>query len=306
MVLSFSFRAAFFPALLAKGSEEVELAAADNLGQDVAHWVMSRNPVPTGVAIYAVHPNEPLDSHYANLVENAILSGLVHQGISKVTACPQCHTAHVEVKDEQVFVTRSAVDMESIKAAAKNLPVESFLMVELYRTTFAIVAEATLYQNDTGEILGTEHFRVSAMNFNDSSVQVLLTVGFGAPLESTGTSSDIATSAGISLLEELGFAKGGLNLGALFAGSDTLLYLNPTLAFRGRIGSYGLAWSLNLGAGYGMLGSYRGITTRGSFELYLGSLAVVGVEGNFYFPQDATGQYLNGFIGFHIGLAFGR
>jgi len=291
----------------ARAPEEAELSAAENLGDEIASWITHLDKAPESVALYTTHVNEPFEANYATLVDNGILTALVQRGISKATTCPQCRTAQVEVKDDQVIISKGTPDMESIKAAGRKLPVASFLVVEIYRTAFAVIAQATLYANETGEVIAAQHFRVPALNFADSSVQVLITLGSGKQLYSTGTPpSGLTTSAHLALLEELGFGKGGLALGTIIAPKATLIYLDPTISFRGRFGSYGLGWSLNLGGGYGFLSDLRGITARGSFEFFVGSLAVMGVEGTYFFPSNPGGSYLTGFVGFHIGIAFGR
>ena len=122
----------------------------------------------------------------------------------------------------------------------------------------------------------------------------------------SGTAPDgLTTSVGVSLLEEIGFGKGGLSVGAILAPGNTLIYVDPTLSFRGRFGSSSLAWNLNLGVGYGLLSSLKGLNARATYELLLGSWAVVGAEGLYFFPSDSTNS-LKGYVGFHVGISIGR
>jgi len=287
--------------------DEYEFTAAKNLGSDIASWISDLENHPDSIAIFAVHANEPFDPNFSRIIENHITQELYERRISKVTSCVECRTAQVNVDGDNVVITKASPDLQTLKAFGAKIPVESFLVVEVYRTTFALVAEASLYANPGGDLLGAKEFRVSALNMGNSSVQVLLTFGSGRAVGgNTGTTPSLTSAANVFLLEELGFAKGGLNLGTIFGGNQTLFYLNPTLSLRGKFGSYSMGWSLNLGVGYGFEGASQGFTTRVSYEIYLGSFVDLGLEGAYFFP---SGSQLNGapaYAGLHIGISFGR
>jgi hypothetical protein len=174
-----------------------------------------------------------------------------------------------------------------------------------------VVAQAVLYQNATGAVISAERFSVAAITFSDSAVQVLLTYGLGDIIggsAGSNNSAGLSTAANIMLLEEVGFGKAGLNLGAVLGanGAGTLIFIDPTLAFRGHIGNSGLGWAFMLGAGYGFVGSAKGLALRAGYEVYLGQLAVLGFEGDYLLTQASTPATLPGYIGFHVGLALGR
>lgn len=287
--------------------DEYEFTAAKSLGSDVASWISELENRPESIAIFTVHANEPYDPNFSRIIENHITQELFHEHIYKVTSCVECRTAQVSVSGDDVVITKASPDLQTLKAFGAKIPVESFLVVEVYRTTFALVAEASLYANPGGDLLGAKEFRIPALNVGASSVQVLLTFGSG---KAVGTDADAAngliSAANVFLLEELGFAKGGLNLGGIFGGSQTLFYMNPTLSLRGKFGSYSMGWALNLGVGYGIMGDARGFTSRTSFEVFLGSFVDLGLEGSYFFPSGTQINYPPGYIGMHIGISFGR
>jgi hypothetical protein len=205
-------------------------------------------------------------------------------------------------------VTRGAADMEAIRKAGRRLPASTLLVAEVYRTKLALLAQATMYSNTDGSLVGAERFRVPALNLSDSSVQLLVTFGSGIPLyKGASSSTGLTTSANIQLAEELGFAKGGLNLGLISAPGSTLIHLDPTLSLRGRFGNSSLGWSLNIGVGYGMVSSLKGPTIRLSYEMFLGSWAVAGIDTLYFFaPSTAADSTLRGYGGLHVGIALGR
>jgi len=239
------------------------------------------------------------------------MQGLAKEGINKVFSCTECRQAQVSVQDDKLILSKGNPDLETFKKLGQNYNTETFLVVDIFRTKLNIVAQAVLYQNATGTVVAAERFTIPAISFSDSSVQVLLTYGLG---EIIGTKTNGASSSGFSsagnlmLLEEVGFGKAGLDLGAVMGanGSGTMIYINPTLAFRGHFGTSGVGWSLMLGAGYGFVGADKGLVARGGYEVYLGQLAVLGAEANYLIGSSGMTSQLPGYAGFHVGIAFGR
>jgi hypothetical protein len=291
----------------ARPPEEAEFMAAANVGEDIARWIDDLEPRPNSVGIFFVHSNLPLEQDFSNLVENEIIKFLNKLNFEKVISCVECRNPSVTVHDDKVIIARGAPDLEQMKRAGKAQSVETFLMVEIYRTNLSVYAQATLYENPSGKLLGSERFRSAALNFKDASVQILFELGSGKALSGGGSSATTGwlTSGNLLLLEELGFAKGGLNLGGVF-GSNALFYLNPTLAFRGRFGASMMSYGIHLGLGYGMSAGSKGISLRGSYELFLGTLAVIGTEVNYFLPDKSGTNALTGFWGFHVGISLGR
>ncbi len=297
---------------LGRPAEEAEFIAAAVIGEDIAHWIRKLEKDEKkidSVALFSVTANEPFDPTFSTILETEIMKYLVHEGITKVTTCAECKTAQVIIQGNDVVVTKGAADVEAVKRAGKKLAADSLLVAEIYRTKLSLLAQTTLYSNSDGSLLGAERFQVSALNFSDTSVQLLVTFGSGIPMykKAASATTGLTTSLNIQLAEELGFAKGGLNFGIVSATGNTLIHIDPTLSFRGRFGHSALGWSVNIGLGYGMLGSLKGPTARLSYELFLGSWAVAGLDGVYFFsPSTASTDSIVGFGGLHVGLALGR
>lgn len=287
----------------ARPPEESEFAAAEKLGEDIGEWIAGMERRPASLGIFNVNSNYPLEQDYSTVVEAEVMKALAKYDVQNVVSCTECRANQVSIVNDRVVVSKGVPDMETMKRIGKSQPVETFLMVEIYRTKISILAHAVLYQNPSGVLISAQKFRVTAVTFSDAATQLIGTVGLGKPLGIT--SAELATSLSLGLLEEMGFAKGGLTVGGVFS-TGTLFYVAPTVAFRGRFGHGGVAWAFSLGAGYGMGGGLKGFTFRGALDFTLGSLAVIGAEGVYFLPSPASTNTLAGFAGLHVGFALGR
>ncbi len=291
----------------ARSPEEAEFKAGSTIGEEIADWISDQEMRPRSVGIFYVHTNYPLDQDFSNIVETEIMKGLSEKGITKVTSCSECRTPQINVSEDRVVISKGAPDIEHIKQLGKRYPVESFLIVEIYRTKLNLIAQASLYKNPTGDLISAERFTVPALSIQDSSVQFLFTLGSGKMFGGASTSSESTTSnsVGLALLEEVGFAKAGLSLHAVF-GSGSIIALCPTLAFRGRFGHSFLSYSINPGLGYAFGGGAKGFAGRASVELFLGSLAVLGADAIYFSPDKEDASINKGYAGAHIGISLGH
>jgi hypothetical protein len=289
----------------ARAPEEAEFSAAEKLGEDIAEWISGLERRPTSIGIFNVFSNYPLDQDYSTVVETEIMKSLAKSDFQNVISCTECRANNVSIVNDRVVISKGAPDMEALKRIGKSQPVETFLMVEVYRTKLSVIAHAVLYYNPSGILISAQRFSVTSVSFTDASTQILLSAGFGISL-ATPTPTELGTGFSLSLLEEMGFAKGGLVLGGAFGGGGSILYLTPTIAFRGRFGHGALAWMLGLGVGYGMGGGSKGLATHASFDLTLGSLALIGVDFTYFMPSPALVGGLQGYAGLHFGIALGR
>ncbi len=290
----------------ARSPEESEFLAASMLGDEIARWVLKLNRGPMAVGIFSVYANPPFDQDYSTIVETEIVKSLAKGGVEKVSTCPECRTPHVTVSEERLIIKKGAPDLETLKKIGLKQPIDAFMTVDLYRTKLAVIAQVIMYQNPTAVVIAAERFRIPAMNITDGAVQVLTSLGFGRVLGGSASTSTLSTAVGLSLMEEVGFGKAGLALGVV-TGGGSLIYLNPTLAFFGRFGSSALVYSMNAALGFGFAGSDRGIVIKGSYEVYMGSLAVMGFEACYFLPATtASATTLSGYAGVHVGIAFGR
>lgn len=291
----------------ARQPEEAEFAAAATLGEKITGWIEDMEPRPNSIGVFFVHANAPLDQDYANVVEAEMLKNLAKLELQSVISCTECRQAQVSVEQDKLVISRGTPDLETLKRIGKKYSVEAFLVVELYRTKISVIAQTVLYKNPEGIVLNADRFRVPAVNISDSSGQILLTLGPGKVLSGkVASTTEVGSAINVSLLEELGFGKGGLNLGYVSdAVNGSLFYLNPTYGFRGHFGNTGIGWSLQLGVGYGTTSESRGITLRGAYDIYLGSLAAFGIEVIGFAPSK-TVPTLKSYAGLHIGISIGR
>jgi len=298
---------ALLPALAAaKTPDEADLVAMRYLGDQMASWIHKIEPRPESLAIFAINANAPLDADSARIFETEVRKGLSDRGLNKVSTCYECRNPFVTVKDDKVIVSAGVADAETLKKVSGKNPAQAFLVVDLYRTKLRMNAQAQLLNSETGDMLGVENFSVPALSFNDSSAQLLFTFGIGFVLPRNG-STEVTPAVNASLLEEVGFAKAGLTTGAIISSAHgNLIYVDPTVAFRGRFGNSGMTWSLLLGAGYGFVGSDRGLDLRGSFEMFFGSWAVLGFEYNYLLNPGGGTVAIPSYAGFHVGISFGR
>ncbi len=298
-IFAFSFTAN------ARPPEEPEFQAARVIGERVADWVNDLEKRPYSVAIYNVHSNYPLEQDYATVVETEVLKGLKDKNFEKVSSCGECRIPHVAVADDKVIVTKGAFDVETLKTVGRKVPVETFLVLEIFRTKLSVIAEVSLYQNGSGNLISAERFKIPSMNFVDAAAQFMFVLGPGKELGGA-TTTGYATAINTLLLEDIGFAKAGLNLGGVFGGAHSIFYLNPTLSLRGRFGNSYLGYAISPGVGYGFASGGKGITFRGAFDMFLGSTAVLGFEGIYFLPDQTGANTFSSYAGFHVGIAFGR
>lgn len=284
---------------------EAEFVAAQRIGEEVGDWFDDLPTKPTSLGIFYVSVHAPLPEDFGNVVETEVIRGLSENGVGRVQRCPECRVPTARVEDDRVILTKASPDKETFSRFAEKLEVDGFLVVEVHRTTLRMRAQVQLYDAKSAAVIGVGTFSVPAMSFSGNSTQFIATVGTGKVLDGTSTSTPIVPN--LSLLEEVGFAKAGLNIGGILGASEgTMLYLNPTLAFRGYLGRSGIGWAFTLGAGYGFVDSTKGISGRSTLEFFMGSFGVFGVEAMYLYPINGTAPALQKYVGIHAGISLGR
>lgn len=291
----------------ARPPEEPEINAARVIGERIAEWVDDMERRPYSISIYSVHTNFPLEQDYSTVVETEVLKALTDKKFEKVQSCSECRTPHVAVQDDKVIVTKGAFDVDTMKKVGRKQAVDTFIVIEVFRTKLSVIAEASLYQNGSGNLLAAERIKVPALNISDAAAQFLILLGPGKELGgSTPSNVGMSTSVDLMLLEDVGFAKAGLDLGGVFGGQNTLFYLDPSLSFRGRFGNSYLGYGLTFGLGYGFASGAKGLAFRGAYDIFLGTLGVMGIEGIYFLPDKSGVKTFSSFAGFHVGIAIGR
>lgn len=291
--------------LLGRAPDSAEFYAAGDLGKQIADWIIHLNPKPKSVAIFSVYANEPFDQDYAVLIESEVIKDLRNRDFEHISSCSECRAPQIVLDGELLVVRKGLPDAETLKKIGERHPVEAFVTIDLYRSNFSVLANATAYTNPDAQVISSERFSAPAMSINTADVQFLVTGGIGKPL--SGVTSGYSLAGNLMLVEEMGFAKGGLQVGAIMGGTaGTLIYTLPTIAFRGGFGNINLTWSLNLGAGFGLSGGQKGIALRSGFEVFLGSFTVIGVDGAYFLADTASSTGLKNYVGLHLGFVLGR
>lgn len=287
----------------AKPPSEAEFQAAADLALDVEDWLEGLDPKPASIGIFFIRSNPPLEPSYGEIFEKEI-SRVVTERALKLVLCPECRVPQVEVIEDRLIVKKGAPDLEAMRTLAKKYQVDAFLAIELFRTKVNVVAQAHIYQAATAQVIAAETFKAPALDWSESALQILLTVG---PAKGSGQGEGMA--ANLMILEEIGFGKGGLTLGGGGSGEQSMLYVLPTIGWRGRFRS-GTIYSLkSLGIGFGGSGGSKGVAARVAYDLFVGSFTNFGIAVAGFGPisqNDGGGGRGSGFVGVHLGISLGR
>lgn len=303
------------PAAVAQASpSESELQAAVILGTDVGIWFEALPNRPRSVGIFSVRISAPLDPEYSTIIEAEVVKNMRQAAPqTQILSCLECRTPQVKVVGDRLTITKGSPNLESMQELAKKTGAETFLALDVFRTRLSVQVQATIYQASSAEIITTEQFKIPALNLNDASMQISLMAGPGLPFGGrelgSGESAE-ALGANFMILEELGFGKGGLNIGAVFAGGQgQMFYAVPTLGWRGRFGSSAVHTLFDVGLGYGFANdSAKGIAASLGYAVFLGSITSIGLRSALLLPLSApnTAQPLLGGVTLQIGLSLGR
>ncbi|MGE4233683.1 MAG: hypothetical protein AB7F43_10170 [Bacteriovoracia bacterium] len=290
---------------------ESEFLAANLTAEEIAIWIEKIESRPRSVGIFSVRVSTPLESDYGSIIETEVLKQLRSRNLMTVIGCPECKVPRVKVSGDRIVITKGAPELDAFKELGRKLSVESFLVIDVYRTSLSVITNATLYQTSSGEVISAERFKVPALDFSNSAMQFMMLAGPGFTLGGKSLSpndSSFPLLANILILEELGFGKGGLNLGGIFAGDQgSLFYVQPTIGWRGRFGATAISSLFRVGAGFGLQGKDRGASAQITYDIFIGSFTVVGLDAVGFVPvRSPNSQSFNGYLGLHMGLSLGR
>jgi len=292
---------------------EAEFLAASLTGEDIALWVQRLQHVPRAIGLFSIRAEPPLDPDFANVVEGEIAKNLESRNISRVVTCPECRTSQIQVLGERIVVTRSAPDLRTLQDLGKKLGADAFLVADVYRTQLSLISQVNLYDTLSGQLIGAETFKVPALEIANAAMQLMIKAGpgflFGGGQLSTSSDGPSAPPFSVNLLvlEELGFGKGGINVGGVFNRENSYGYVMPTLGWRGRFGGTSLSTLKSISAGYGFRDSTYGVAVGLSYDVFFGSFAFLGLQATGIIPiasRSTTSPF--GFAGINIGLSLGR
>jgi hypothetical protein len=304
-----TFNASF---VFARPPTESEFNAATLSAEEVALFFEKLEKKPSNVAIFDVKVNHPLDPSFAEAVEGEVVRVLKESKAISLINCSECRAARLEVRNDKLVIRKGITDQATMKDLAKELGVDSFLRLEIFRTRFTLITQITLQQASDGQILGSHQIKIPALDWSDAGMLVLLSVGpsvvSGGTGDAGGSSGNFHFGAHVGVLEEVGFGKAGLIVGGAGGPSGGLGYVVPTLGWRGRFGSYGVYSLRSLGIGFGYSDDTGGIALRGSYNVMLGTFTTVGVDAVALVPlqRQAERNPINFAATLFIGISLGR
>lgn len=304
-----------------------DISGVKLMSADLASWWKSLpEPRPASVSLAWVKVASDIDPALAPLAESVIISELSKiQEIVKVVACFECRTPRVNIKDDQLVVTKGIPDRATLLDLAKAVPTESFLEVDISRNGDSLLTAITLTHMPSGEVVGSELIRIP-----DSATVVRrfeLNVRAGARFEINKISgvkvvSPVPIFAEVMILDQITpSTKAGISAGAMiFPSSGSYGYAMPTLAWRIQLGRTAMSLMPLVQVGMGLReGPANQIATATDFQLIvIGGAAAVGLD--FYITNNIfIGGAANGFFplhnfeknkmglfgGAHLGVAFG-
>jgi len=303
----------FSPVLGLASPGEAELVAASLTGEEISIWLEKLPGRPASIGIFGIQVSAPLEQGYSSVLEAEILKYTKERKLIQVMSCLECRSTQTKVEGDHLIVTKGAPNIENLRELGKKYGTEAFLSLEVFRTAFSVFTQVTLYQASNGEIIAVERFKVPAFELSHRAMQFLLVGGPGRTFgyAPTQTEDSIPYSINLLALEELGFGKGGLAVGGIFAhDAGNLGYIAPTLGVRSRFGATTISSLASVSTGFGFTGEKGGVAVRAAYDLFIGTFTVVGVHGVYLFsvkgvatPEKDT---LSGYAGLHIGLALGR
>ena len=290
-------------AFRASAATEADFATAHQAGSEIADWVAGLDAKPKSLGVFAVRARAPLDDETADLVENATVRALMENKIATVTTCPVCKTKRVEVRGDRLAVDPDAAEIKVLREQAKANGTEAFLVMDVVPARLAVNIAAQLIETASGQPIATKSFKVPSLAWSESATQVLFTLG------PTFTDEDVGIVGNALVLQEIGFAKGGLDLGFVNAGArGSLVYLLPTIGWRGDFGASGVHTLKTVGLGYGLSNSTAGLVGRLGYEVFIGSFTNIGIEASGLIPiqrHEAGKEPLSATLTLHIGFALG-
>ena len=297
----------------AEATSEAEVLAAEVTSERISSWLAELPNRPGNIAIFSIRSAAPLNAAYASLLEAELTRAIKKKNTVTLSVCLECRAPQVRAEGENLVITKGMPDADAMRELAKKTGTQSFLLLNIFRTPFALVSEATLHKAETGEILAVEQFRVPAFELGNASLLLMLEGGVGRLIGGRPTkgSETFPFTLGVTALEELGFGKGGLSVGGVFAGDNgNLLYIAPTVGLRGRFGATPVTSLTSLGAGFGYTGEKAGLALRGTYDIFIGTFTVLGFDAVYLVPisglVDATKPTMSGYVGIHLGIAIGR
>lgn len=295
----------------AKALTETELLAGTLTAEQIGDNLASLPKIPTNTAIFSIKLSSGIDPSFGDYLESETNRILRENHSISLVQCFECRSPQIEVRDDKLVVKKGAPDVATLAKLGKQLTVDSFIKMEVFRTKFSITTEITLLQASDGAILYTNQIRVPALDWTDDGLQLILGLG---PAQTTGGYQDApdpnrySTIGHLFIYEEVGFGKAGFAISSLNGSLGKLYTLTPAVGWRARFGTTGIYSLKSLGLGFGTSDGITGGVVRLDYALMLGSFTALGVNWTGFSPfgnKDNKAPILSTF-NFYVGFNFGR
>ena len=294
-----------FASIAHAGARDGDVQAVTDMGVELSSWFAAIPEKPKTIAVFSVALSDNLDANFAGIVESIIIAKLNAQGV-RVSACYPCRAPRVEVKGEQIIVTKGIPDHQAMVDLASTMEVESFLTVKVTKTKFSILTHVTLVQVPSGTVISTGTFSIPSIDLSETSLLLMFSAGFHYQLSGKRRSGNPPTSIDIGILEQVGSStKAGLDLGVMIApGQKALIYATPELAWKIAVRTLSIVPMPSLRFGIGAVGSSVSFVGGFDFDVFLGRIFYLGAGTLSAVPFDGTRTMH--FVGGHLGAAMGR
>ena len=302
----------FFNLTLAHATSEGDFMATTELASDIGKWVNGLEAKPKSMAIFSLHLNAPMDEGLKAPLVGELTKNINAGKNTRFIDCEECRAPMIEVQGDRLVISKGAPDLKQLQELGKKVGADTFMSIEVFKSKLSLMAQVTILQASTGDMLASDSFRVSNLDFNDAAMQFMLGVGPALPFSSSSSSTKNGGSYTFDLtaLEELGFGKGGLTVGAFVGlGENNPFYIMPTLALRNRFGSTRMYGLTSLAVGYGISGNEKGVAVAFGYHFFISSFTFIHVKAFGMIPTGNSSYYGGSSIAagaLEIGVALGR
>jgi hypothetical protein len=290
---------------------ETELLAGTMTAEQIGDFLGGLERKPTNLAIFQIKLSNGMDPSLGEYLEGEINRVLRDSQSISMIQCNECRTPQIEVREDKLVVKRGSPDNETLAKIGKQLGVDSFLAVDVFRTKFSITTNVNLVQASDGSVLYSKQVKVPALDWSDDGLQIIIA---GGPAQTSGglsadsTQNKFSTAGHFFLFEEVGFGKAGFGVSSISGPTGNLVTLTPAVAWRSRFGTTGIYSLKTLGVGFGTSDGLGGVAFRADYSLMLGSFTTLGINFTQFSPIGPKEDHkpISSSVNLYVGFSLGR
>lgn len=289
---------------------QAELNSTQIISLRFAKWIKTIPRMPKSMGIFSIQLDETLPEKYREVLEAELASALRKDKNFKLFFCYECQSPQLELKGDQILITKGVSEAKTFKDYAEKYDVESFALIRIVETALNTAAAVTLVDGATGKVIDSTVIRAPSAKLGNAAVHFMTQIGGGVALGGDpNTDSQFGGSFELTMLESLNaFKKFGYSLGVVYGKRRTFGYIAPTYAWKRQ--KSGLNHSLvefGIGPGFATDG-LSGLGLKFNYDYFIGSLFGIGGGIKAFAPivnTDDDDDPLVGLIGinfiFNIG-----